>query len=104
MARSPEGTIIRLDTVSFEYGAKKPILREVSFSLRRGAKSALMGQNGSGKNLVVRMIYTGTRFGTPVLEYRYVSSIFIFGYFSIAFTKCIKKHISIGNGKFCKIR
>lgn len=51
-----EGVIIRFDAVSFEHGAKKPILREVSFALRRGAKIALMGQNGSGKTTLFKLI------------------------------------------------
>lgn len=51
-----EGIIIRFDTVSFEYGAKKITLREASFSLRRGAKIALMGQNGSGKTTLFQLM------------------------------------------------
>ncbi|OGZ95216.1 MAG: hypothetical protein A3I44_04485 [Candidatus Sungbacteria bacterium RIFCSPLOWO2_02_FULL_51_17] len=49
-------TIIRFDAVSFEYGPKKPILREVNFSLREGAKLALMGQNGSGKTTLCKLM------------------------------------------------
>ena len=37
---------VRFNKVSFEYGQDKPILDEVSFSLRRGSKMTLMGQNG----------------------------------------------------------
>ena len=48
MAR--EESIINFDTVSFEYGHNKPILDEVSFTLRRGMKMAVMGQNGAGKS------------------------------------------------------
>ncbi len=53
---SSGGIIIRFDKVSFEYSAKKPILREVSFSLRLGKKIALMGQNGSGKTTLFKLI------------------------------------------------
>lgn len=48
--------IIRFDNVSFEYGHLKPILHEVSFSLREGAKFTLMGQNGAGKSTLFKLI------------------------------------------------
>lgn len=48
--------IIRFDKVSFEYGANKPILNEASFSIRRGAKITLMGQNGAGKSTIFKLI------------------------------------------------
>lgn len=51
--------VMRFDNVSFEYGHKKPILDTVSFGLRRGAKFALMGQNGAGKSTIFQLI-TGT--------------------------------------------
>ena len=43
------GVIVRFDKVSFAYDPFKPILNEVSFSLRTGSKFTLMGQNGAGK-------------------------------------------------------
>jgi ATPase subunit of ABC transporter with duplicated ATPase domains len=52
-------TIVRFDKVSFEYGHNKPILDEVDFSIRRGAKLTLMGQNGAGKSTIFGLI-TGT--------------------------------------------
>lgn len=48
--------IVRFEKVSFEYGPKKPILREVDFSLRRGSKITLMGQNGAGKSTIFQLI------------------------------------------------
>jgi len=51
--------VARFDGVSFEYNANKPILEEVSFSLRRGAKITIMGQNGAGKSTIFGLI-TGT--------------------------------------------
>ncbi|MEK7471227.1 MAG: ATP-binding cassette domain-containing protein [Patescibacteria group bacterium] len=50
-------TIVRFDKVSFEWGVNKPILEEVSFTLRRGSKFALMGQNGAGKSTIFRLIF-----------------------------------------------
>ena len=41
--------IVRFNSVSFNYGPMQPILQEASFSVRRGDKITLMGQNGAGK-------------------------------------------------------
>lgn len=51
-----EEVILRFDEVSFEYLPKKPVLSEASFSLRRGAKVTLMGQNGAGKSTIFSLI------------------------------------------------
>lgn len=48
--------VIRFDEVSFEYGHTKPILDEVSFSVRQGMKVTLMGQNGAGKSTLFSLI------------------------------------------------
>lgn len=50
------GVIVRFDNVSFEYGVNKPILTEVSFGIRRGAKMTIMGQNGAGKSTLFGLI------------------------------------------------
>ncbi len=54
MAR--EESIINFEEVSFEYGHNKPILDEVSFTLRRGMKMAVMGQNGAGKSTLFALM------------------------------------------------
>src|SRR3989344_7112438 len=48
--------ITRFDKVSFDYGPRKPILKEADFSVRRGAKLTLMGQNGAGKSTIFKLI------------------------------------------------
>jgi ATPase subunit of ABC transporter with duplicated ATPase domains len=48
--------VLRFEDVSFEYNHNKPILDEVSISLRRGSKFALMGQNGAGKSTIFGLI------------------------------------------------
>ncbi len=48
--------VIRFNKVSFEYGHNKPILKEVSFSVRRGSKITIMGQNGAGKSTLFGLI------------------------------------------------
>ncbi len=47
---------VRFDDVSFERGRAKPILEEVNFSVRRGMKMTLMGQNGAGKSTIFGLI------------------------------------------------
>ncbi len=48
--------VLRFDGVSFEYGNQKPILEDVTFSVRKGAKITLMGQNGAGKSTIFQLI------------------------------------------------
>ncbi len=49
-------TIIRFENVSFNFSHDKPVLKEVSFSVRKGLKVALMGQNGAGKSTLFKLI------------------------------------------------
>jgi len=49
-------TILKFNNVSFEWGTNKPILNEASFSVRRGFKITLMGQNGAGKSTIFQLI------------------------------------------------
>jgi len=49
-------TILRFEEVSFGFGHNKPIIDEVSFSVRRGSKITLMGQNGAGKSTLLWLI------------------------------------------------
>jgi len=51
-----EDVILRVDNVTFEYVEKRPVLDEVCFSIRKGAKVTLMGQNGAGKSTIFKLI------------------------------------------------
>jgi ATPase subunit of ABC transporter with duplicated ATPase domains len=51
-----EEVILRFDEVTFEFEHNKPLLDEVSFSVRTGAKLTLMGQNGAGKSTLFGLI------------------------------------------------
>jgi ATPase subunit of ABC transporter with duplicated ATPase domains len=53
---SKDEVIIRFEDVSFEYGQNKPILEEVNFSVRKGSKITIMGQNGAGKSTIFKLI------------------------------------------------
>lgn len=48
--------IIRFNNVSFWFNPVKPLLDEAGFSIRRGSKITLMGQNGGGKTTIFRLI------------------------------------------------
>ena len=48
--------ILRFEKTSFSYGHNMPILDEVDFVVRRGAKLTLMGQNGAGKSTIFKLI------------------------------------------------
>ncbi len=48
--------ILRFNDISFSYGHNKPILEEAAFSVRRGMKVTLMGQNGAGKSTIFQML------------------------------------------------
>ncbi len=51
-----EDTILRFEDVSFGYSENYPLLEKISFSLRRGTKTTIMGQNGSGKSTLFSLI------------------------------------------------
>lgn len=53
---SRDETAFRFEEVNFEYGHNKPILDEVSFSVKRNTKVAIMGQNGAGKTTLFGLI------------------------------------------------
>ncbi|MBU4274671.1 ATP-binding cassette domain-containing protein [Patescibacteria group bacterium] len=53
---SGDEIIVKFNNVSFEWGINKPILNEANFSIRRGSKITLMGQNGAGKSTIFQLI------------------------------------------------
>jgi ATP-binding cassette subfamily B protein len=58
LSQGPEpGQGLRFEKVSFAYpGSEEPALQEVSFHLRPGQKLALVGENGSGKTTIVKLL------------------------------------------------
>lgn len=49
-------TIINFSDVTFEHGFRKEVLEEANFTVRKGMKVALMGQNGAGKSTIFKLI------------------------------------------------
>ncbi len=56
MSAENNEVIVRFDQVSFEYGIHRQILTEADFTVRRGSKITLMGQNGAGKSTIFGLI------------------------------------------------
>jgi ATPase subunit of ABC transporter with duplicated ATPase domains len=55
----PREAVVRFEEVSFGFGHNHPILKEVEFSIRKGSKVTLMGQNGAGKSTIFKLITGG---------------------------------------------
>jgi ATPase subunit of ABC transporter with duplicated ATPase domains len=53
---SKSAGVVTFNDVSYEYEVTNPILVDANFSIRRGAKLTLMGQNGSGKSTIFGLI------------------------------------------------
>lgn len=52
-----DGTGIRFEHVTFTYpGQREPALRDVSFVMAPGTRTALVGHNGSGKSTLVKLL------------------------------------------------
>ncbi|MDD3970185.1 MAG: ATP-binding cassette domain-containing protein, partial [Candidatus Pacebacteria bacterium] len=49
-------SIISFKKVSFGYVESRPLLDEVDFSVHRGTKTTIMGQNGAGKSTIFKLI------------------------------------------------
>ena len=49
--------VVRFEKIFFEYGHNKHILDEVDFSIRRGMKVTVMGQNGAGKSTIFGLFH-----------------------------------------------
>ncbi|TLU83384.1 MAG: ABC transporter ATP-binding protein [Chlorobium sp.] len=54
---SPINTGISFENVSFSYpGIKKPVLENITFSIRPGEHIALVGDNGAGKTTLIKLL------------------------------------------------
>jgi ATP-binding cassette, subfamily C, bacteriocin exporter len=51
-----QGGGVELDHVTFRYGARAPVLRDVTMRLARGAVTAIVGESGSGKSTIAALV------------------------------------------------
>ncbi len=47
---------IQLRNVTFRYGSRKPVLNNISFTIPKGKKVALVGASGSGKSTIAKLL------------------------------------------------
>lgn len=47
---------IEVKNVTFRYGNRKPVLKDISFSIPKGKKVALVGASGSGKSTIAKLL------------------------------------------------
>lgn len=61
-----EGSIgdVEVQNVTFRYGTRQPALRNISFSIPKGKKVALVGSSGSGKSTIAKLLL---KYYTPEL-------------------------------------
>lgn len=48
---------LAFNNVSFHYHAERPIIKNVSFTVKEGEKVALVGESGSGKSTLVKLLF-----------------------------------------------
>ncbi|WWD16670.1 hypothetical protein CI109_101100 [Kwoniella shandongensis] len=49
--------VIEFDNVTFSYDGKKDAIKNISFRLEKGESMALVGETGSGKSTILRLLY-----------------------------------------------
>ncbi len=52
----PQGGEIAFNNVGFSYDKKKPVLRDVSFTVAKGSRVAVVGPTGAGKTTLVNLL------------------------------------------------
>ncbi|XPF94710.1 ABCB family ABC transporter ATP-binding protein/permease [Colwellia sp. RE-S-Sl-9] len=51
------GGEVEFSNVSFAYDEKRPIIKNISFSIKPGQKVAVVGESGSGKSTLVKLLF-----------------------------------------------
>ncbi len=72
-------TVFEFKNVTFGYDPEKPVLKNVSFKIKKGENVALVGYNGSGKTTLTSLMLDSYRpqsgevlfYGHPISDYRY---------------------------------
>lgn len=48
--------VVSFKDTTYEYVHDKPIIKDANFSIRKGSKVTIMGQNGSGKSTILKLV------------------------------------------------
>ena len=54
--KEPGEEVLRVEDVTFGYDSKKPVVRGLNTSVRRGERVAIVGKNGAGKSTMAKLI------------------------------------------------
>ncbi len=49
--------MLSVNTISFQYQTKKPVLKDISFQLKKGEHLCVMGESGCGKSTLLKAVY-----------------------------------------------
>ncbi|MFD2130185.1 ABC transporter ATP-binding protein [Pseudogracilibacillus auburnensis] len=49
-------SILEVEKITFAYGAQKPTINDISFTIRKGEMISIVGKNGAGKSTLSRLI------------------------------------------------
>ena len=49
--------MLQVNNISFSYDGKKPVLKDINFSLQKGEHLCVMGESGCGKSTLLKVIY-----------------------------------------------
>jgi len=49
--------MLSVKTISFQYQTKKPVLKDISFQLKKGEHLCVMGESGCGKSTLLKAVY-----------------------------------------------
>ncbi len=56
LGEQPQTNVLTVDSLTYAYTHQKPVLQDISFTLKTGSRVGLMGATGSGKSTLLENI------------------------------------------------
>ncbi len=56
VVETTESSIINMQDITFEYDKNKPVLKDISFDIKRGEMVSIVGRNGAGKSTISKLL------------------------------------------------